>query len=319
MKNSFKYFFVVLCVLCVYLISRECTTEFGFGAVIQQEDTLYPFYANNKLNPNEFPLYEKSKELKIPAISHHVWLTSVKNPKEINEKDLIHVKNSIKILDEGHLKWRHILWTNDEKLIPKTSESLKEIGVEVKNIAKLKDELLKSDIAKMIKKKSFSEASDLVRYMVLQEFGGVYNDTDVEIFKNIDNLMQQFDFIGAEHKYYYYEPEEEGYDTIGSAFVAARKSHPIINTTLKLITRNLHNLDLPKYIKNSCSVHNSIWVTTGPMVLTIAFFRDGNNKEDKNIIFNMDYFYKTCDKNPENSISCHDLNGDWYGEKNSNS
>lgn len=313
MKKYFKYFFVILCVIGIYLISKECVTEFGFKAVVSQEDTSYPFFTNNKLNPNEFPPYDNRKELKIPAISHHVWVTSPKKPREINELDLEHVMNSIKIMDAGNLKWRHILWTNDENLIPATSQSLKEIGVEIKNISELGDALLKEDIAKMIKKSSFSEASDLIRYMALQEYGGIYNDTDIELFKNIDNLMQQFDFIGAEHKYYYYEPDEEEFDTIGSAFLAAKKSHPVVNSTLKLITRNLHSVNLPKYIKNACSSHNNIWVTTGPMALTIAFFREGNNKEDKNIIFKMEYFYNRCEKNREDHISCHDLNGDWYG------
>ena len=317
MNKILKAILIIVCAGGIYMISIKCPNEFSFQAVIDQENTKFTFATPNNENPNLAPAYQKELKLKIPAISHHIWLTSADKPKEINPIDLNHILNTLKILDAGELKWQHILWTNLPNLIPETVKKLQATGMEIKNVKELKNELLQDDIDLMIKQKSFSEASDLIRYMALQEYGGVYNDTDYEIFKPIDGLMQLYDFIGAEH-HYFYDQKDGSFDTIGSAFVAASKANPIINQTVKLITRNHHEKNLPDYIKYSCTKHNQILVKAGPMALTIAFYQEGDHPEANNVIFNAKYFYHRCEdkelKDNSEAFGCHDLNGNWFGE-----
>ncbi len=317
-NNLLKFSFITICIVGIYFISLECPTEFGYSEVMGQENITYSIFQENNIDPNKLPIYDSSKELKIPAIIHFVWLTSEKKPKEINEIDLNHIINSLKTLKKSPLNWQYILWTNNESLIPETINSLAPYEIEVKNIHNLKNFELINDIGNMIKNNSFSEASDLVRYLALQEYGGVYSDTDTEIFKDISHLLQQFDFFGSEHRFYYYELHEKGFDTLASAFLGAKKAHPVISKTVELIHRNLHSKELPNYVKNACSVHNRIWVSTGPMVLTIAYLNEGNKEGYNNVIFDSKYFNQRCSIKelritPE-VMGCHGFNGNWYAK-----
>lgn len=60
------------------------------------------------------------------------------------------------------------------------------------------------DLAKYVyasqayKMKKFAFVSDQIRFIVLQEHGGIYLDTDVEIVKNIDDLLSNNCFMGFE-------------------------------------------------------------------------------------------------------------------------
>ena len=42
------------------------------------------------------------------------------------------------VFNKTGVKWKHILWTNHEELLPKTIELFKSKGVDVKNIYDLK-------------------------------------------------------------------------------------------------------------------------------------------------------------------------------------
>ena len=42
---------------------------------------------------------------------------------------------------------------------------------------------------------SFSEKSDILRFEILYQYGGLYIDTDFECLKPIDNLLKQTDFL----------------------------------------------------------------------------------------------------------------------------
>ena len=50
--------------------------------------------------------------------------------------------------------------------------------------------------------KKFAFVSDVARLMVVNENGGVYFDTDVEMIRNIDFLLKYKGFLGFENKNY---------------------------------------------------------------------------------------------------------------------
>lgn len=81
-------------------------------------------------------------EYKIPFISHIVWVTNPKNPKELVEYYPEHVIESLlktyDALDRSYEgKWDHYLWTNYLELIPKTAERFRKRGLIVKDIREL--------------------------------------------------------------------------------------------------------------------------------------------------------------------------------------
>lgn len=53
---------------------------------------------------------------------------------------------------------------------------------------------------KYIKEKKYAFASDYARYYILYNHGGIYFDTDVEVTKSFDDLLDNSCFIGYEDK-----------------------------------------------------------------------------------------------------------------------
>ena len=100
--------------------------------------------------------YEE-KKVRIPYLTHHVWVTSVYNPREMVDvvKDpLIKSQLSVKINYLNELlaadphnkdengnqihKWEHIFWVNDKSLIPRSVEFMEQAGYVVRELKELK-------------------------------------------------------------------------------------------------------------------------------------------------------------------------------------
>lgn len=73
--------------------------------------------------------------------------------------------------------------------------------------------------------RNFGEASDVLRYEILHQFGGVYVDTDVECLRPLDALIEDATAFAA-----YARPK-----VIGSAIVGAVPGHPAIARTLEVV------------------------------------------------------------------------------------
>ena len=74
--------------------------------------------------------------------------------------------------------------------------------------------------------RNFGEASDVLRYDVLHQFGGVYVDTDVECLQPIDQLIERVSAFAG-----FARP-----NVIGSAIVGAVPGHPAITKTLEAVS-----------------------------------------------------------------------------------
>lgn len=69
--------------------------------------------------------------------------------------------------------------------------------------------------------KKFAFVSDYVRVHVLYHFGGIYLDTDVEVFKTFDDLLHHDSFWGFEQENY-----------IATSTIGATKGNPLIKLFL---------------------------------------------------------------------------------------
>lgn len=49
--------------------------------------------------------------------------------------------------------------------------------------------------------KKWAFATDYIRYQVVHEHGGIYFDTDVEVLKNLDDLLENKAFFGVQHNH----------------------------------------------------------------------------------------------------------------------
>lgn len=95
--------------------------------------------------------------------------------------------------------WKVVLWNDD---------LIEDLNIE--------------NMSQLSRCKNFSEKSDILRYELLYQFGGLYVDTDVECLKSIDSLFDRDFVIFLESK-----------NRIGTAFVAATKNHTIIRKIVR--------------------------------------------------------------------------------------
>ena len=223
-------------------------------------------------------IISNNSKLRIPAITHHIYFTPENSSKQLNDFYNETMKATFSRLNNLNTEWNHYIWTNNPKIFP---EDLKQIkGVKIKSINELSDHILYNDLVEAIKKGKkqkayYSQASDILRFSLLQKFGGIYSDMDYEFYnaKALYELMQNFDFIGGRET-------AKDISFYGSAFLAAKANHPILNEIVKKHYRNSHNKIVPEYIKYPCRITDLIYFNAPPLVTTSYFHKsniEGNN------------------------------------------
>lgn len=217
---------------------------------------------------------------KIPLISHRTYFTSQENPKEINNLYIEILKSSYEKLNTVG-KWTHYIWTNNIESIPTDIKTIS--GVKILHIDILKDHVLYVILQEVLKKGNdltgyFSAASDTLRFMVLERYGGMYNDMDYEIY-NVNlliKLIRNFDFIGVAGLNDYYE----------SGFIISTANHPILKRAVQLQLRNYgFNNDeyTPIAIKYPSDPYRKIFFS-GPPLITVAYMQENNKFNNNDII-----------------------------------
>lgn len=79
-------------------------------------------------------------------------------------------------------------------------------------------------LSAMSKNKQWAFVSDYVRLRVLREYGGIYLDTDIEVVKRFDDLLEDKCFMGFEAR-----------NRVNSAVLGAEKNHIFLDRALMLI------------------------------------------------------------------------------------
>lgn len=232
---------------------------------------------------NSFHFLENSSKLSsinsIPRITHQVYLSSEQNSISFNDfyKSLL-INNYSNLA--GKESWVHYLWVNNEDNIPHEIKKIK--GVKILSIDQLKNKdlffIVEEILDKAKKNKAyFTEAADLIRLMVVNEFGGIYMDLDYEIYNSFElqNFIEKFDFVGGREM-------TIKLSNYGNAFFAAKAGHPIIKEALHRIKRNHDGHNLANYLKYPCKESTRIYFN-GPPLLTMSYFQE-NNKATRDII-----------------------------------
>ena len=135
-------------------------------------DYSYCPITNNKSDIDKINIFLKENPQKIPKIIHQIWI----GPKPIPWKWI----NSFKIdFLSKYPDWKHYLWTDS-------------------NINTL--DLINN--AAYLDCKSYNGKSDILRYELLHQYGGIYIDADSEwLGKDLNNLINETEngfFIGNE-------------------------------------------------------------------------------------------------------------------------
>lgn len=222
-----------------------------------------------------------SNKSSIPNISHHIYFGQIANPKALLEFYIQKmVANFSKLNDTAN--WKHYIWTNNPAIFPEYIKNYK--NVVVGNLEIFKEHELYSYLQKTIhngevNRAYFMEASDILRMMALQKFGGLYQDIDYEIYDAVSlfELKEKFDFIGAREF-------ASNYSYYGNSIILAKPDHPIINEALNRIKK--YNIDQFKsldYIKYPCNLYDELYFNSPPL-LTISYFSKNNLLGNNDII-----------------------------------
>ena len=114
-----------------------------------------------------------SKTPKIPKIIHRIWI----GPRPFPEKYKACVESCKKL----HPDWQFILWTNkDIENILNINPKYKWLFNEYKN-----------------KKVVYQAQKDVLEYLILHKYGGIYLDADIYCFKNMNDLVHKYKFFAG--------------------------------------------------------------------------------------------------------------------------
>ena len=230
---------------------------------------------------------------KIPHIFHSIWFTSTTSPREVRESDVEVVISNAKKTKAIFPDRDYILWTNDKKLIPTTIKALEAEGIKVCNTSELGDYKLSREISIALENKEFAKASDIMRGVLIEKFGGLYMDLDYTIYnhKLLADALNKFELVVGKDEFI-----QQQY--FGNAFIAAKPHHPVLEELVSLMGRNLSvpsNIDVtnekkirylsilkdvPDYIKFPGNRFSDTITKTGPAALTIAFYKMADIQKD---------------------------------------
>ncbi len=132
--------------------------------------------------------------------------------------------------------------------------------------------------------KKFAFVSDVARLKALCEYGGIYLDTDVEVLKPFDDILNHRCVLGMEERNY-----------IATSFIAAEPNFPLIN-------KFLSDYDQAQFdISGSAGVETNVKKLT-KILEDKGFIRENKRQEIGDItIFPKEYF------SPYDYINCVDL------------
>lgn len=165
----------------------------------------------------------------IPKIIHYIWLGSNVKPNIVN----ICINSWKKELPDYEI----IEW-NENNL------NLDEIAAENRFFAECR------------KRKLWAYMADYLRLKILYEYGGIYFDTDVQVLKSFNSLLNERAFIGYEAENY-----------IGTGVIASEKGSGAIKNFLEFYNDEIWNSKLftiPQIITEICSRQPDIDITIFP-------------------------------------------------------
>lgn len=178
----------------------------------------------SELRFNQFVKNDKKQTPKIPPLIHLIWMGSPP-PLSVNLAKASWEKH--------HPAWQVKLWTDEE--ISKIQWS-----------SQRSENLFKTA-------KNWAEKSDILRFEILYQFGGIYSDTDVVCLKSFEDLIAKniSFFAGFESN----KIKRLGRPLIGSAIFGAEKNHPIL----------MRCMDFTYSIEEAPTIHQHIRSGPGPI------------------------------------------------------
>jgi mannosyltransferase OCH1-like enzyme len=189
----------------------------------------------------------------IPKIIHYCWLSGQEYP--------IDVKNNINSWKAILPDYEFMLW-DEEK-----SEILNCVWIQ-----------------QALENKKFAFASDLIRLYAVYTYGGIYLDSDVEVLKSFDNLLNLPYFIGTQYD-----------NAIEAAVFGSEIESQWLSITMEYYNNrafikedgNLDMIVLPTIMKSRIELIKNITVMEASQIAEVDFLL---KNEDSFFLFPFKYF-----------------------------
>ena len=145
--------------------------------------------------------------------------------------------------------------------------------------------------------KKWAPASDYIRLYALYNYGGIYLDSDVQVIKPFDDLLNRSYFFGKEHT----PDKTENCDSIEAAAFGCEKGNQIVKESMDYFAT--HDYLDKKGVLDSMTL---------PSLLSLVIKKHPNVE-----VFPMDYFSPKNTRTLElqitkNTYSIHHFNGSWH-------
>lgn len=138
--------------------------------------------AENIVRERSKPLQNTTGSPRIPRILHKVWLTNPDAPSEPLEDYVTALLADASRLSESG--WQVFFWLQDENLVPATVARLNQSGgsIQVRRVSDhVADGNWKELFDSFLAARKFPFAADVLRMVILHQYGGFYGDLGVRI------------------------------------------------------------------------------------------------------------------------------------------
>lgn len=221
---------------------------FANGEDVQRYNTFKQLYEKNL--PSKMV---SAKEPKIPKVIHQIWLGPKTPPPYFSV-----FRDKWRQL---HPDWEYRLWTDAD---------LDDLGLELRDIIEASP--------------NFAEKSDILRAELLERFGGVYMDVDMDCNHSIDELAYKYDFFaGVEYPHKIATTTNRVW--MGISLIAVKAHHPIFKRWKELIRSRWESVNS----SYSSPIEKVINHTYFPF--TMAVLEKCHEENLVNMTFPATYFY----------------------------
>lgn len=206
---------------------------------------------------------------RIPKAVHFIWIGPRQFPRESVE--------NVRTWMAKNPDWTFYFWTDRQRPLP--CPGMKIRMVRDLNFLKLRDCFAKSD--------NYAEKSDLLRYEILYQEGGIYVDHDVKCFKSFEPLNNAYDFYCGIDMPYTSSLPSCIFTT--NNIIGVKAGHPILLRCMEMLAERWDQIeqDYPGADRDSMLnrvLHRTFWL------FGEAIKQVGNQDGNRDIVFPAYYF-----------------------------
>lgn len=226
---------------------------------------------------------------KIPKILHFIWV----GPKDFPRESVCNVRSWV----GKHPDWTIYFWTDRERPLPHPSMQRRFVQEHVWE--KLSDCYDCSD--------NFAEKSDLLRYEILYQQGGVYVDHDVKCLEAFDDLNATYDLYCGLEVPFNTPLSSSVFPT--NNLIGVRPGHPVLANCITLIEKRWQDVEREYPGTHRDAVINRVAHRTFS-AFGESFKLHANETGNRDIIFPAYYFNA-----PKESMAIyarHEYKGTWF-------